>query len=590
MCGIFGYIGDKNNAAELVFEGLKRLEYRGYDSWGVAVIPALGGQIKVKKMIGKIAQSHVSDLPSGSLSIGHTRWATHGGVTHLNAHPHLDCSSNISIIHNGIFENFEQHKKALIKKGHTFHSETDSEVIAHLIESHMSKMTFRNAVRKTFLEMKGLNAIIAIHSLERELVAARQGSPLVIGFGQNENYLASDPAALLPHTSSVYFLEDGQYAVIKASSVEVFDLQEDTVVSINPQTLLWKPQQGEKGKYPHFMIKEIHEQPSLLTEVLANTGSHAVFISSILKNSNMPYFVGSGTSSYEALIGKYLCSILWHKQSIASFGSEFLYDLPLLTSNSTIFALSQSGETMDLLEPLKIAKKQGVQIIALVNVLGSSLYRMADEKMLVGAGLEKAVASTKAATAKFAHLILLTYAGLGKLDEGKELLAQAILSSKELLSPNQVKHIQKLAKQLQHVAHIFVIGRGISYPVTLETALKIKEISYIHAEGLAAGELKHGTLALVEKGTPTIAFLPNDETYEATLNSVREMKARGAYIIGVSFKECDVFDTFIHVKQAGIATIIPNVIFAQLLAYYLAVEKKLDPDMPRNLAKSVTVK
>lgn len=590
MCGIFGYIGPKNDAAQLVFDGLKRLEYRGYDSWGVAVIPTSGKYIEVKKKIGKIAQANISELSLGTLSIGHTRWATHGGVTDANAHPHLDCTKNIAIIHNGIFEQFEKYKKILIKNGHVFISETDSEVIAHRIEDRLSTMPFQEAVRATFLEMKGLNAIIAIHKNERKLVAARQGSPLVIGFGKDENYLASDPAALLPHTSSVYFLEDGQCAVITDKSVEVFDLQYNTKVNITPQTLTWKPQQGEKGKYPYFMIKEIHEQPSLLTEILATSSSHINHISFLLKDADVPYFVGSGTSSYEALIGKYLFSMLWNKQSIASFGSEFSYDLSFLRKDATVLALSQSGETMDLLEPLKVAKKQGARIIALVNVLGSSLYRLADEKILVGAGPEKAVASTKAATAKIAHLILLTFAGLGKLDEGKKNISQAIISSKKLLSSRWVKSVQGLAKQLQHVEHIFVIGRGISYPVTLETALKIKEISYIHAEGLAAGELKHGTLALVEKGTPTIVYLPHDETYEATLTSAREMKARGAHIIGVSYKNNNIFDSFIHIEDAGIATIIPNVIFAQLLAYYLAVEKKLDPDMPRNLAKSVTVK
>ncbi len=590
MCGIFGYIGQKNNAAQLVFDGLKRLEYRGYDSWGVAIIPTHGQYIEVKKKIGKIAHADISELPPGTLSIGHTRWATHGSVTDFNAHPHLDCTKQLTIIHNGIFENFEEYKKILIQKGHKFISDTDSEVIAHRIEDHLHTMSFQEAVRATFLEMKGLNAIIAIHKNERKLVAARQGSPLVIGFGKNENYLASDPTALLPHTSSVYFLEDGQYTIITDKHVDMYDLRRNSKIKITPQSLTWKPQQGEKGKYSYFMIKEIHEQPSLLTEILATTSSHIQKTSLLLKKADSLYLVGSGTSSYEALIGKHIFSMLWNKRSVASLGSEFSYDLPYLKKDTTVLALSQSGETMDLLEPLKIAKKQGSRIIALVNVLGSSLYRLADEKILVGAGPEKAVASTKAATAKITHLLLLAYAGLGKLEEGKKHISQAIISSKKLLSLQIIKQIHQLAKKLHRVEHIFVIGRGISYPVTLEAALKIKEISYIHAEGLAAGELKHGTLALVEKGTPTIVFLPCDETYEATLTSAREMKARGALIIGISYKNNDIFDAFIHVKDAGIATVIPNIMFAQLLAYYLAIEKKLDPDMPRNLAKSVTVK
>jgi len=590
MCGIFGYIGSREQAASLVLEGLKQLEYRGYDSWGVAVAPSAGKTISLKKKTGKIGDGSVQDLPAGTLAFGHTRWATHGGVTEANAHPLLDCSGQVAVIHNGIFENYETFKNELLSQGHTFSSETDTEVIVHLIEEYLKKLPFFEAVRNTFLDLEGLNAFVAINIRERVLVAVRRGSPLVLGFGVGENYLASDPAALLPHTKDVYFLEDQEMAVVTDTEIKIFDSLTAQEKKATKQHLTWDVSQTEKGEYAHYMLKEIHEQPQIVATIAVNATRRTQEVADYLQQFEDIYLIGCGSASYASQVGYYLFSKIAHRQVNCSVGSEFSYNLEAVTSKTLLLALSQSGETMDLLEPLKMAKTKGAKILALVNVLGSSLYRLADEKVLLTAGPERAVASTKAFTAKLAHLILLAFAAADELEAGKALLTQAAESASSVLLPTSLNHIQGLATRLKDTQHIYCLGRGISFPLSLETALKIKEISYIHAEGLAMGELKHGTLALIEKGVPCLAFLPNDETYAASLAGVMEVKARGGYVVGVSFKPHAIFDYYIEVLDVKEATIIPNVIVAQLLAYYLTLERKLDPDMPRNLAKSVTVK
>lgn len=581
MCGIFGYIGGRNSAAKIVFSGLKSLEYRGYDSWGVVV--ADGKKLKIKKKAGKIGDANVEDLPNGTLAIGHTRWATHGGVTDINAHPHLDCEGQIAVIHNGIFENYENIKKQLLKKGHKFISETDTEVISHLLES----LSFRGVFNK----MEGLNAVISINTEKEEITAARNGSPLVIGFGgdRQENFLASDGSALLPYTKKVYFLGDNEMAFLTANSVVIKDLKTGKPKKIIPETLNWKTSQGEKGKYPNFMLKEIFEQPKILSEISSSINQYER-IASIIKKSRGAYLIGCGTASYACLAGTYLFSKVAKRHVNFAIGSEFGYHLDFLNKESLVIAVSQSGETMDVLESVKKAKDKGATVLSLVNVLGSTLYRMSDHKMLIGAGPEKAVASTKAFTGMVAHLILLSFALNGGAKEGREVLKKAVMSVKKVLSENSIKNIKRLASIISESKDIYVIGRGISYPTSLETALKIKEISYIHAEGLAAGELKHGPLALVEKGTTCIAFLPNDETHGANLAGAMEMKARGGFIVGISDKPHEVFDYYIPVPDAGVGSIIPGTVVAQLLAYFLTIKKGLDPDKPRNLAKSVTVK
>lgn len=590
MCGIFGYVGFRSNAAQIVLEGLKTLEYRGYDSWGIAVIPNKISKIIIKKKIGKIGGANVNEMPSSSFSFGHTRWATHGGVTDINAHPHLDCTGTIAIIHNGIFENYEEIKNDLSKKGHKFISQTDTEVAVHRIEEYLKSMTFVKAVQKTFNEMEGLNAIIVLHTKEKKLVVARKGSPLVVGYGKNENFVASDVAALVPHTKTVHFLEDDEMAVISDRGILIFNAKSGKQIAPKKQKLDWTISQTEKGNYPNFMLKEIYEQPGIITDIAVNGLSQAENLSRIIKKSYGSYLLGCGSASYVSLAGSYLFSKIAKRHINTAIGSEFGYHLDFLTPKSLVIALSQSGETMDILESVKQARIRGAKIFALVNVLGSSLYRMADYKMLIGAGPEKSVASTKAVTGKLSHLALLAYSLAGKIKEGQKVVMEAAKSTTKVLKQDNILRIKKLAKFLKNTKHIYIIGRGLSYPASLETAMKIKEISYIHAEGMAAGELKHGPLALVEKGTPCVVFLPNDETYGANLAGAMEMKARGGYIIGISYKQHELFDYFLPVEDAREATIIPNIVTGQLLAYYLTMECGLDPDKPRNLAKSVTVK
>lgn len=599
MCGIFGYAGPKKNAASLVLEGLKALEYRGYDSWGIASVPlqakdvnlnSENRKIVVKKKIGKIGEATADGIPASDLAFGHTRWATHGGVTDENAHPHLDCTGNLAVIHNGIIENYQELKKKLVKKGHTFKSETDTEVSAHLIEEYCKTMMYSKAVQKAFNEMEGLNALIVLRTTDHKFICARNGSPLVIGFGNRENFLASDAAALLPHTKQVHFLEDDQMAIVSQNGVMIFNAKTGDRIHPKKQRLTWSVAAAEKGNYPYFMIKEIHEQPGIISDIVSASGSHAEKLAGILKKAKGAYMVGCGTASHAALAGTYLFSKVAGHQINWAIGSEFGYHLDFLNQQSVVMALSQSGETMDILESVKKAKVKGAKVMALVNVLGSSLYRVSDYKMLIGAGPEKSVASTKAFIGKLTHLTLLAYAMAGKTHEGQDVLVKAAKSSQKILSSATTTKIAELSKLIKNKEHMYVIGRGLSYPASLETALKIKEISYIHAEGFAAGELKHGVLALIEKGTPCLAFVPNDETYGANLAGAMEMKARGGFIIGVSYKPHEIFDFYIPVPDAGVATIIPNVIAGQLLAYYLTLEKGLDPDKPRNLAKSVTVK
>lgn len=591
MCGIFGYIGKKTNAAELVIDGLKKLEYRGYDSWGIAIKNQK--HLLVEKHIGKIGNAHLSSKLkhlSSNFAFGHTRWATHGGVTEINAHPHLDCSGKIAIIHNGIIENYNEIKKRLIHLQHKFISETDSEVAAHLIEEYSKKFPFIEAFRLAFNEFKGLNAIIAMDSSSSQFVAAKTGSPLVIGLGNNENFLASDAPAFLSYTKKVYFLEDGEMAKVSSSKIELFDLKTGKGKKLKPRVLDWEIEQAEKGKYPHFMIKEIREQPKIIKGISQNLTSQVANLAKIIKNAYGAYMIGCGTASYAALSGVYLFSRIAHRHVNFAQGSEFGYALDFLTPKSLVIAFSQSGETIDIIESVGKAKNKKAKIMAITNNLGSTLYRMADYKILLGAGPEKCVLSTKTFTAKLAILILLAHSLNGTLEQGKKLLEKAAKEVENIFKSSNLLKIKKLAEKIVNHQHIYIVGRGQSYPVALEAALKIKEVSYIHAEGFAAGELKHGVIALIEKGTPCIVFAPNDETYGAALSGAMEMKARGGFIIGISFKPHEVFDYYLPVSNCGDASIIPNIVIAQLLGYYLCLKKGYDPDKPRNLAKSVTVK
>ncbi|MDP2586101.1 MAG: glutamine--fructose-6-phosphate transaminase (isomerizing) [Candidatus Levybacteria bacterium] len=587
MCGIFGYVGHQNSAADIVLEGLKLLEYRGYDSWGIAV--KLGKKLAYEKHIGKIGDAKVN-LPQSTLGIGHTRWATHGGVTEKNAHPHLDCTKTIAVVHNGIVETFQELKAELIKKGHKFISETDTEVIPHLVEENLKREGFSSSVRDAFNTLKGLNAVVIANAVSKEIVAAKTGSPLIVGIGDQELLVASDASAIVKHTKKVIFLEDNQM-VILGEKLKLISLPSGTEIKQNIDTLDWEFEETVKGKYKHFLLKEISEQPRVIENIALNYAEETSHLAKLIKEAFGTFMLGCGTASYSALAGTYLFSRIAKKHVNFSIGSEFNYLEDYLTDKSLVIAISQSGETIDVVDPVAKAKKKGSKIAAIVNVLGSTLYRQADYKILLGAGQEKAVVGTKSFIAMVAVLILAAYSLAEKQTEGRTLLKKAAKNVREILKEKYSKDLQKLANELMDKEHIYVIGRGLSYATALEATLKIKETACIHAEGFAGGELKHGVIALVEKGIPCIVFAPNDETYDDIISNAQEIRARGGFIIGIGPKNNKVFDRFIETADVGDATIIPQVVISQLLAYYLALKRGIkDPDKPRNLAKSVTVK
>jgi glucosamine--fructose-6-phosphate aminotransferase (isomerizing) len=586
MCGIFGYIGTKNNAAEMIFEGLRVLEYRGYDSWGITV--RVGNKLAIEKHVGKIANTKIN-LPASNLGIGHTRWATHGGVTEKNAHPHLDCTKEIAVLHNGIVENFQILKENLIKKGHTFLSETDTEVIPHMIEELVKSRDFPTAVKDTFSMLKGLNAILVVHTASSMIVAAKNGSPLVIGVGKEEFFIASDAVGILPYTRKILFLKDNEMVVL-GNKLTLFSLPEGRRETPHIETIQWKIEHGSKGTFNHFMLKEIFEQPKIIRNIAENYSDQIEDLREVVDSAQGTFFIGAGTAYHACMAGMYLLSKIAKKHVNTAPASEFNYLEDFLTNKSLIIALSQSGETIDVIEPLTRAQKKGSKIVALVNALGSTIYRMANYKVLLGAGPEKAVASTKAYISKLSVLFLLSYAVANRMSEGRELLLKAADEVERILSNENIITLKKIAKSLAKKDHIYTIGRGVSYASALEGALKIKEVTYIHTEGLAGGELKHGPIALIEKGTPCIVFAPKDDSHDAIISNATEIKARGGIIIGVSSEKSAIFDYFIDVKETELCSIITHVIPMQIIAYYMALEKHLDPDKPRNLAKSVTVK
>lgn len=588
MCGIFGYIGNRN-AADIVATGLKRLEYRGYDSWGIAVRNEKG-EMRVEKKVGAIGDvksiSHLSPLAS-PIGIGHTRWATHGGVTEQNAHPHLDCKKEIAVVHNGIIENFEDIKKELKRKGHKFISDTDSEAIPHLLEELVKKESFENAFKAAFKKIEGMNAVVATRAKENKILAAKSGSPLVIGKGYNEYFIASDPSGILEHTKKLFFLDDKQLVAL-GDQETLINLKNNKKIKIKFETADWETKIETKGKFPHFMIKEISDQPKIIRTIAKQKDSNIERLAKEIANAKGTFFIGAGTAYHAGLVGIYLFSEIAKKHVNTAVASEFNYLLDFINEKSLVVALSQSGETVDVIEPLSVVKNKKSTIASLVNSPGSSIFRMSDIKILLNAGIEQAVASTKAYTAKLAILILISYILKGDSDRGINLLVKAS-SEIERLIKNRDK-LEKIADVLIKSENIYLIGRGVSYPTALEAALKIKEVSYIHAEGLAGGELKHGTIALISKGTPCIVFAPQDATYNAIISNAIEIKSRGGVIIGVGAKKEPVFDYFIEVKNCFDANALVQIIPAQILAYYLAVKKGYNPDKPRNLAKSVTVK
>jgi glucosamine--fructose-6-phosphate aminotransferase (isomerizing) len=498
-------------------------------------------------------------------------------------------------------ENHAELRHELVARGHTFRSQTDTEVVCHLLEDELRRDTFGeptagcehllHALVRVFRRLDGLSAIGVLDPQLECIAAAKNGSPLVLGWGEDGNYLASDSSALLEHTRRLTFLEDGQAALIDANEVAVYDVASgQPVADARVWDITWQEQVDGLDGYPHYMAKEIHEQPAVLRRLAAERAEEAQRLAEGIARASTVHFVGCGSAAHAARCGEYLFSRIASRQANCVVGSEFGYLADFLDRRSLVVGLSQSGETIDLLESMKSASRRGARLAALVNVEGSSLFRLVDEPILLAAGPERCVLATKSFTAKLAVLLMTAYAARGRLNEGRALVKRAADEIQTFLADGRVDQLRALATRIADREHLYVIGRGPSYPVALEAALKVKEVSYLHAEGFAGGELKHGVIALIEDGTPCIVLAPNDETLNAILSGAEEIKARGGFIIGISPFDSEVWDEHIQVADVGEAASIVNAVPPQVLAYELALQRGLDPDKPRNLAKSVTVK
>lgn len=603
MCGIFAYHGHRQNAAEIVVEGLKILEYRGYDSWGVAYKTA--DDIVIHKEVGKISEfdpkkagfdksgrTSIGEIEEKNIAIGHTRWATHGGVTEHNAHPHFAKDKEIVLVHNGIFENYSDIKTWLEKKGHKFVSKTDTEVIAHLIHHHNETHDFIDSVKLAIKEIEGRYAITVINKKDNKIIAVRKGSPLIIGVGEatGEYFVASDIPAFLAYTNKVNYLDDNQMAIIEEDKIEFFDTEKNEEIEKRLITIDWDIESAEKGEFPHFMIKEITEQKETLIRAINQETDVIEDAAKAIQDAFGTYIIGCGTAGKVGMVGEYLFAEIAKKHVNFAFGSEFSNYKHFLREKSLLIAISQSGETADTLEAIEVAKEKGVTIMSIVNVESSTMARMSDIVIPIKAGPEKAVASTKATTSQLAILTLLAYACDGGIALGKQVLINAAGQINDMLNPRLEEHILKLAHKIKDVESMYIIGRGPNYPMALEAAIKLQEVSYIHAEGFAGGELKHGPIALITEGTPVIVLVANDENKREIISNATEIKARGGYIIGIAPEKDEIFDFWIRVPDTGPISPITNIIPVQILAYQLSLLRQNNPDMPRNLAKSVTVK
>jgi glucosamine--fructose-6-phosphate aminotransferase (isomerizing) len=599
MCGIFGYIGTRTDAAEMAVEGLKGLEYRGYDSWGVAWKD--GDHLSIKKQIGKISNVNGKELcEHSSLAIGHTRWATHGGVTEANAHPHMNEEGTIAVVHNGIVENYQELRDELKTKGHVFLSETDTEVIPHLIEEHLKETKdFAHAVRLTCKQFTGRYAVVAIDTTSDTIVAARTGSPLIIGVEKGASsglstgsgyFVASDTPAFLKHTRTVQYLDDGEMVVTNGSSIIFSDIETGQERSKREITLSWTADETGKGDFDHYMLKEIMDQKESVARAVNQNEEEIMIVAEAIKNARGTFLSGCGTAGKACMAAEYFFSVIAKHHVNFAPASEFKLYHHFLKPESLLIVVSQSGETADVLEAIGVAKKKGAKVLSIVNVVGSSIERASDYTLHINAGPERAVASTKALTGQLAVLLLTAYALAGKLAEGRKMLLESASMINDMLNPRYVERLSKLSEKIKNKEDLYIIGKSWNYPMALESAIKIQEVSYIHAEGFAGGELKHGPIALIEEGTPCIVLMGNDEVTPDVLSNAVQLKARGAFVIGVSPENNEIFNEWIKVPDAGTAQALVNVIPIQVLAYELAVQRGKDPDMPRNLAKSVTVK
>ncbi len=587
MCGIIGYKGSRE-ASKIILDGLKSLEYRGYDSVGIAV--ADKGKIEVRKGTGKIADAEkrlrFTEM-KGSIGIGHTRWATHGGVTEENAHPHLSNDGRIAVVHNGIIENFQELRKMLEDNGFKFKSETDTEVIPNLMQYYIARsMPFEKAFVEALRKLRGSFAIVSINRDGDRIAFGKRGSPLCIGIGKSEYFIASDVPAFLEHSKNVIYLEDNEYGFADGE-LEIYNVHGKKIEK-KAHELSWDIEQAKKGHYDHFTIKEINEQPESIIKAIKQDPDIIKKATDMLKDANGIFFIGCGTSFHACVSASYTFSNIAKRHVNVVLASEFRNYEDFLTPKTLVICLTQSGETADVIDALNFAKKHSCKTIAIVNVMGSTITRMCGLNVMMNVGPEISVVSTKAYTAELAILTLLAYSLAGRLSEGKKLITKAANSLGDVIRDND-KKLAELAKKIKDRRDMFLIGRDLAYPSALEGALKIKEISYIHAEGFAGAELKHGSIALIEKGVPVIVFSTED-TKELIRSNAMEVKARGAFIIGIGAEKNEVFDIFIDVPSFSDADPIAMIVPVQILAYYLAVYKGYDPDKPRNLAKSVTVR
>ena len=584
MCSIIGYSG-KNSAAPILVKGLQKMEYRGYDSVGIATESE--NKIVVKKGVGRVVEVsnavQLDKLP-GNIGIGHTRWATHGKVTEKNAHPHSSNSGKIAIVHNGIVENFEELKSDLQNKGYEFQSETDTEVIANLIQLNLDETSdVKQSIIKTVNQIKGHYSFVVIFD-DGTLAAARFHEPLIVGVGKNGNYLSSDVLGFIENTDDAIYVDNEDFVIINDSGIHIFDF-DGTPVKYQITKVSKEFADVYKGDYAHFTIKEISEQPDTILRAVDNNQIQQL-VDNIKQAKNL-YITGSGTSYNAAEIAKYLMSKFAKIKINTLISSELPFSPNEIEPDSTLITISQSGESADVLEAVKIAKESNAKILSIVNLLNSSLSQQSSLAIGLNCGPEIGVAATKSFTSQLAILYKITdQLCNGCINPDWKKVSDAI---SQVLS-NNLK-IKELAKNLKEITDIYVLGRGIHLPIAREAALKLKELSYIHAEGIPGGELKHGPLALMDSNVYVIIINPRDSTYNDTLNSANEIKARGAKIIGISDKKNDVYDHWIEIPSVDEALYpIVEIVPIQLLAYYSALEKKTDPDYPRNLAKSVTVK
>ncbi|MBQ1876756.1 MAG: glutamine--fructose-6-phosphate transaminase (isomerizing) [Selenomonas sp.] len=608
MCGIVGYVGDKQ-AVDFLLEGLSKLEYRGYDSAGIAVYD--GAKIRVEKSVGRLAALRdkiKDDVPQGTIGIGHTRWATHGRPSDVNAHPHTDCTGDFVVVHNGIIENYLTLKEDLIEKGHSFKSETDTEIVAHLLEEVWNG-DFEASVREVLRRIEGSYSLVFMCKREPDkLICTKQDNPLVIGIGEGENFIASDIPAIIKRTRRTYILNDGELAVVTKDAIRITNRRGEPVTK-KVFEVNWNAEAAEKGGYEHFMLKEINEQPKAVRDTMSQriakdgkciTMDELKWDADYLNSFNQIYIVACGTAYHAGLVGKYYIERLVRVPVQVDVASEFRYRDPIIDEHTLFIVVSQSGETSDTLAALKESKRRGAKTLALTNVVGSSIAREADQVIYTWAGPEIAVASTKAYTTQLILFFMLAlYMAQIKKTVTPERIAELIAALKQV--PAQISEtlsdtepIKTFAKQYGFNDDVFYIGRGLDYDVALEGALKLKEISYIHAEAYAAGELKHGTLALIVEGVPVIALATQKSVYEKTLSNIKEVKARDAVVIGIAAEGDEELQKYVdHVMKVPetdeLLLPILAVVPLQLLAYYAAITRGCDVDKPRNLAKSVTV-